>query len=400
MIKILHVIAEMDPQLGGVCKAVRTIINGMAHHNNIVNEVLSTDDPKSNFLKNDNFTVHALGKVENAWGYHKNMTDWLKNNASGFHHIIIHGLWLYPSYSVFKAIKNLNAPPKYHSMPHGMLDPYFQKASGRKFKAIRNYIYWKFVESKVINNADTLLFTCEEERHLANSSFKPYRPKNEHIIGMGVEEPPVYNSEMKEAFFKACPAIKNKSFLLFLSRIHEKKGVIMLLDAYLQFLKEFEKKELSGLPVLVIAGPGMDSPYGTLIQNKLQKNPILKDMVFFPGMIQDEEKWGAFYHCDAFILPSHQENFGIAVVEALACSKPVLISNQVNIWREIAQDKAGFVEEDTVEGTLKLLNNWYEASNKNSYDNNALSCYTKNYSMPTFVNNWKDFLSEFKSVGK
>lgn len=56
-----------------------------------------------------------------------------------------------------------------------------------------------------------------------------------------------------------------------------------------------------------------------------------------------------------FILPSHQENFGIAVVEALGCGKPVLISNKVNIWREIDSDNAGWVADDTYEGCLSLL---------------------------------------------
>jgi hypothetical protein len=60
------------------------------------------------------------------------------------------------------------------------------------------------------------------------------------------------------------------------------------------------------------------------------------------------------------VLPSHQENFGIAVVEALACGKPVLISDQVNIWREIVEDGAGMVEGDTEEGVEKLLRRFFE----------------------------------------
>jgi glycosyltransferase involved in cell wall biosynthesis len=59
-----------------------------------------------------------------------------------------------------------------------------------------------------------------------------------------------------------------------------------------------------------------------------------------------------------FCLPSHQENFGIAVVEALACGKPVLISDKVNIWREIEQDGAGLVAPDTLAGTVDTLQRW------------------------------------------
>lgn len=64
-------------------------------------------------------------------------------------------------------------------------------------------------------------------------------------------------------------------------------------------------------------------------------------------MLQGDVKWGAVHGCEEFVLPSRQENFAIAVVEALACGKPVLISDQVNIWREIAEDGAGLVGGDT-----------------------------------------------------
>ena len=67
---------------------------------------------------------------------------------------------------------------------------------------------------------------------------------------------------------------------------------------------------------------------------------------------------GAFRQADAFILPSHQENFGIAVAEAMACKVPVLISNQVNIWREIQLANGGFIDADTVDGTERLLERW------------------------------------------
>ncbi len=77
------------------------------------------------------------------------------------------------------------------------------------------------------------------------------------------------------------------------------------------------------------------------------------------GMLQGDVKWGALRTSDAFVLPSHQENFGIAVVEALACGLPVLISDKVNIWREVAADGAGFVAPDTIAGTAHNLRRWF-----------------------------------------
>ena len=80
-------------------------------------------------------------------------------------------------------------------------------------------------------------------------------------------------------------------------------------------------------------------------------------------MLTGDLKWGALHAAETFILPSHQENFGLAVIEALACTKPVLISDKVNIWREIDTDGAGFVEDDTYTGATRLLLRWFGLSN-------------------------------------
>jgi glycosyltransferase involved in cell wall biosynthesis len=95
------------------------------------------------------------------------------------------------------------------------------------------------------------------------------------------------------------------------------------------------------------------------LQQIVSDNSAISSSIFFTGMLTGDAKWGAYYGCEAFALPSHQENFGIAVVEALACNKPVLISNQVNIWREIEAAGSGLVAHDTLEGTAFLLENWF-----------------------------------------
>jgi glycosyltransferase involved in cell wall biosynthesis len=252
-----------------------------------------------------------------------------------------------------------------------MLDPYFQKAKGRKLKAIRNVIYWQLIENKLINQADGLLFTCEEERRLAREPFRPYRPKRELVVGLGVEEPPPFKSEMRDAFAKICPEIQSRPYILFLSRIHEKKGTDILVKAYLEVIKRSER-EMSEFPLLVIAGPGLDTPFGKLVQSMVSQSPM-RDSIVFPGMLINESKWGAFHGCDAFVLPSHQENFGIAVVEALACRKPVLITNQINIWREIQEGGGGIVNENTVEGTTASLEKWIALSKSQKSDMSALA---------------------------
>jgi glycosyltransferase involved in cell wall biosynthesis len=172
---------------------------------------------------------------------------------------------------------------------------------------------------------------------------------------------------MREAFAAQCPELQNRPYLLFLSRIHDKKGVDLLLTAFAQLNRlcpsayvpphlSPTQDRLQEAPALVIAGPGLDTVYGQRLRRFAAEEAA--NLVFFPGMLTGEAKWGAFYGCQAFVLPSHQENFGIAVVEAMACGKPVLISNQVNIWREIEAAKGGLVEDDTVIGVQRLLANW------------------------------------------
>jgi glycosyltransferase involved in cell wall biosynthesis len=354
-IKVLHVIDSMDPKFGGVCQAVRTMVAGL-DRDGVVSEIISLDAADAPFLKADPFLVHAIGPSKGPWSYSSELIPWLTENISRFDTIILHGMWLYNGYALNKALKKEEKPPRVLIMPHGMLDPYFQKSKSRKLKALRNWIYWKLIERYVVNGADGLLFTCEEEKRLARTPFKPYKPKREVVIGLGVQEPPKYNQDMRDSFLQQCPELNQQPYIIFLSRIHEKKGVDLLIKAYTQVYLQYTENGKQ-VPNLVIAGPGLDTPYGEKIKSTLLSYVQLKNKVFFPGMLMGDAKWGAFYGCDAFILPSHQENFGIAVVEALACAKPVLISNRVNIWREI-EAGGGLVADDTEEGTFEILEKW------------------------------------------
>ena len=399
--KILHVVSSMNPVLGGVCKAVETIALSLLA-NGVHNEVLSLDASDSDFVVAAPFKIHALGNADNPWGYNATLVPWLKDHIKQYDFVIVHGLWLYSSYAVYKAFKALKKQgkrdaeiPKYFVMPHGMLDPYFQQAKGRRLKAWRNTLYWKLIEQNVVNQAAGVLFTCQEEQLLARNPFSPYAPKQELVVGLGVEAPPKYTPNMDQAFFSAVHGLTNRPFLLFLSRIHEKKGVDILLDAYQQLADTLatnaDAAPSFNLPALVIAGPGLESEYGKMILEKVSNNAILEKNVYFPGMLTGDAKWGAFYNCEAFVLPSHQENFGIAIVEALACAKPVLISNQINIWKEIANDKGGIVENDTLLGTVKLLTDWMEMplKEKELMGTQAEMCYKRHFSLDAQVANWK-----------
>jgi len=349
MIKILHILPTLDPLAGGLSQAVKNMI-GYTASKEMSHEVLCLCDAEADFLKETGFPVHAMGKGVSAWSYNKQLKPWLKANISAYQHVIVHGLWQYQSYAiagVWNKISGLR--PKLHVMPHGMLDPYFQKAAGRRLKAIRNLFFWEFVEKKLVNSADSLLFTTTEEELLARNTFQRYRPKKTWIVGLGVKTPPtvaqIYDQEQK--FWTG--SLPDKPYWLFLGRIHPKKGVDQLVSSYLKL-----KGVHHDLPPLVIAGPGMETRYGKEILKLVAEDP----QIVFPGMLAGNAKWTAFHGAEVFILPSHQENFGIAVVEAMACGTPVLISNKINIYKDIIKAGAGIAAPDTAEGTAHLLESW------------------------------------------
>jgi glycosyltransferase involved in cell wall biosynthesis len=377
----------MDPALGGLSQALRNTLPALKLQGS-ENEVLSLDAPDASFLGKDPFSIHAVGPSKGPYAYGANLKPWLLANFHRFDVVITHGLWQHNSAGTASALKqyrraNPGKPaPRHYVMPHGMLDPYFQKAPGRRLKAIRNTVFWKLFEGPAVNSADGVLFTCAQELVLAREPFRPYKPRRELDVGMGVEAPPKPTAAMAPAFLERCPQVAGRSYLLFMSRLHEKKGVDMLIRAYVR-LRNGQREGGRGradaaLPALVVAGPGLDTAYGRDLQALAAACP---DDIHFPGMLGGDAKWGALYGCEAFVLPSHQENFGIAVVEAMACGRPVLISRQVNIWREC--EPGGLVGDDTDAGTLELLTQWRDSTTqrRDELGAEALAAYERNFAV-------------------
>lgn len=367
--RILHVINSMNPLTGGPCQGIRNM-DKESQKLGIFREIVSLDEMSASFLGSDAFPIHALGLGKSPWRYSLKLIPWLVNNLERFDVVIVNGIWLFHSYAAWRALHILKKKknkqsgiklPKVYVMPHGMLDPWFQEVKQRKLKAWRNWLYWKLIESRVVHDVDGLLFTCQTELLLARRPFQPYFPKQEINVGYGIDQPPVASAQIRDAFLAKCPPLTNTPYLLFLSRIHYKKGVDLLIEAYAKILQT-EANERADIPKLVIAGPGLDTQYGQTILNRVAATSQLSGMVYFTDMLTGDAKWGAISGCKAFILPSHQENFGIAVVEAMSYGKPVLISNQINIWPEIEAGGGGLIADDTAEGTLQLLQNWLTLS--------------------------------------
>ncbi|MQU61112.1 glycosyltransferase, partial [Pseudomonas helleri] len=239
--------------------------------------------------------------------------------------------------------------PPYFVFTHGMLDPWFKRTF--PLKHLKKWLYWPWGEYLVLRDAKAVIFTSEEERTLARQSFWLYRA-NEVVTAYGTSSPPDEELLLSEKFLSDYPSLKGKRIVLFLSRIHEKKGCDLLIKAFAKVAKQDESLHL------VMAGPDQAGWTSELKELSLQLG--ITERITWPGMLQGETKWGAYYASEVFCLPSHQENFGIVVAEALACGKPVLISDKVNIWREIEEDEAGFIGADNLEGTIQNLQRWLD----------------------------------------
>lgn len=366
--RLLHVISSVNPQGGGPIEGVKQLYIPLQALGAQV-EVACCDEPNAPWLATCGLsTVHALGPVKSNYGYSSRLLPWLRTNTSNFDAVIVEGLWQYHGLAVRQALAGTKVP--YFVFTHGMLDPWFKKTY--PLKHLKKWLYWPWAEYRVLRDARTVIFTCEEERLLARQSFWLYRA-NEAVTNYGTSSPPKNGDELAQRFLVTHPHLRGKRIVLFLSRIHEKKGCDLLLKAFAQIAKSDQCLHL------VMAGPDQTG-WAADLQEQAEKLKIA-DRISWPGMLQGDDKWGAFYATEVFCLPSHQENFGIVVAEALACGKPVLISNKVNIWREIETDAAGFVDEDTIDGTLRNLQRWL-ALDIESYKkmcNRAQNCFAERF---------------------
>jgi glycosyltransferase involved in cell wall biosynthesis len=351
-LKLLNVTASIDPAAGGVSESILRLSRALIDLGHAV-EIVSADAPGSAWTQDLSIPVHMKGPPRGPLEYSQNFNLWLKENCGRFDVIISHGLWRDNSRATRRFARVAGRP--YFIFPHGMLDPWFKRQY--PLKHLKKCLFWWWTEYAVVRDARAVLFACEEELLLARQTFWPYRCI-ERVVPLGTLEPPDNADVQRVAFLQCFPEMAKRRVILFLGRLHEKKGCDLLLQAFLNLLQTKPRETWQDLH-LMIAGPCAQSDYlNALKQLAARCEAIFPGCVSFPGMISREIKWGALRHADVFILPSHQENFGIAVVEALACGTPVLISNQVNIWREIESSGAGLVDADTADGCGRLIERW------------------------------------------
>jgi glycosyltransferase involved in cell wall biosynthesis len=273
------------------------------------------------------------------WGTSLPMARALKGKIPDVDIVHIHSLYMFHTAVAAHYCENFQIP--YVICPHGALDPFIYKRHRFRKKIVES-----FFQDRVIRRASGIHFITEEEKILAGK-YIFWAPGFVVPLGLDIDEysckPP------KWKLFSRFPELNGKKIILFLGRVNFKKGLDILVNAFVAVAREH------GDVHLLIAGPD-DSDYGKKVATWLKKENVYKKTTL-AGMLQGEEKLEALFHSTVFVLPSYSENFGIAVVEAMACGLPVVISNKVNIWREVARASAGIVTDCDKDQFTQALKN-------------------------------------------
>lgn len=350
--RILHIIHSVNPAHGGTTTALRALVSScesLGHPS----PVITLDTPESPWLNDWHSPIVGVGPCLTHYGWTPHLLPLLEKEVPLSDLVVVHGLWQYHG----TAVRNvcLTVKKSYLVYPHGMLDPWALRQSW--MKRLRKSINWHITTRRVLRDADRLCFTCEEEHESALPALKSIQTLPA-ILPLGVEGPPDDVITLKKEWQEEHTSSPETRILLFLGRLHPKKGCDLLLEAFARWKKTSSS---SAKVCLRMVGPADSTEYLSYLQALCSSlGLVIEQDVCFPGMADGRLKWQELAAANALILPSHQENFGIVVGEALACNLPVLLSTRVNTWRWVTEAGAGFAAEPTATGIEILLRQWID----------------------------------------
>lgn len=384
--KLLNIITSLDPADGGVVDGPLRL-SDIWRSWGVQVDFATLDTPAAPYLAGMP-GIHALGprgdparpegplSYRERLGYSPALVPWLRRHVGDYDAVLVHLLWNYATLASRRTLVGGKTP--FYVFPHGSLDPWFKEAYPRK--DVAKQLLWPFNEGRLCNTAQAVLFTTEEERLRAQDRYRPYRVHGE-VVGFGSSDVSGDAIQQEAAFRTAVPALGDRPYLLFLSRIHPKKGCDLLVEAFCRIAHRYPDLDL------VMAGPDQIGWQDAL--HAIAERQGLGQRIHWTGMIAGDVKWGAYRGCEAFTLTSHTENFGMVVAEALACGRPVLITDKVNVWREVAAADAGWVVSDTQEAVDGLIARFVDAPDgeRARLAGNARACYDRYFRMETAAAN-------------
>lgn len=384
--KILNVIGSVDIRNGGTTSHVFSISRIWESFGHTCH-VLSLDSLDAACVAASPIKTIAIGPSKGLadlsrklpflrYGFTPALLRWMRRNAAAYDVIILNGFWNYTSLGCWRALRKSEVP--YFVCPHGMLDPWLK--SRNRFRHFLRSAFWFLVESRVARDARGVIFACEEERRLACNEFIN-QDVSTFVIRYGAENPA---ADAENSPAQAPTNTHGRRLILFLGRIHEKKGLDLLISAFSEIQHQFPEFDLC------IVGPDHNGLAPKLKKLALDRN--VAGRIHWADMLVGQEKRSAYLSAEFFVLPSHQENFGISVTEAMAFSLPVLITDKVNIWREVVEANAGICVPDTHAGVRDGLIRMCALAPENRMQmaNNAQRCFVEKFDLDK---NAREFLA-------
>tara|TARA_B110000971_G_C19960900_1_gene477930 strand:+ start:140 stop:1291 length:1152 start_codon:yes stop_codon:yes gene_type:complete len=362
--KILRIISSLDPEYGGPPAA---IVDSTIALNKIgfKVDIVTHDNKESQFVKIKNTTIHNLGpSLLGDYNLNFKFTKWLIQNRSKYDLFIVHGLWQFNTLAARLFLKK-----KYYVFVHGQLDPSYKKFF---FNKIKKFIYWNLIEKKNLKDSKFILLTNKKEKDLLNDTYVNTKGLKKKVVDYGILEPKYDTSKVKKIFYKKFKSLKDKDFYIYLGRFHNKKGCEIIMNAVKYF--SLRKKPINVLMC------GSNNIYKKYLQ-KISKDLNIEKNIIWSNFLKNDIKLGALLSSKAMLLPSYGENFGVALVEAMACGIPVLTTNKVNIYNYIIENNAGYISSPNNVNFIKIINKFenLKKSNITQLKKNAYRCFKNNF---------------------
>ncbi len=277
------------------------------------------------------FTFYKLFEFAGptGWQFSIPLSKALKKNIPNFDLVYISAIWNYPTAIAAYYCRKYNKP--YVVAPRGIFYPYtFNK------KVWKKWPYYKLIVKKILEEASAIHYTSIDEFEKGHS-FLGIKNNKTFIVPNGLDLSEFKNLPLKEILRDKYSILKGKKVILFLSRLDWKKGLDILAKAY----GDISKKR-NNIHLLVV-GDGPEN-FKEKVKEWFRKEGIFEgEKITFTGMLTGKERLEALSGSDIFVLPSYSENFGMAIVEAMACGLPVITTNTVGVYHEIIEANAGLI---------------------------------------------------------
>jgi glycosyltransferase involved in cell wall biosynthesis len=318
--RVLHVIPSVAERSGGPATAIIPMCRALMQQG-IEVLLISTDAGLHNREVTEVPVKLFPAEFGESFKYSRPLASWLSTNVQQFDVVHVHAVFNHSSVAAARASKRAGVP--YVIRPLGTLDPWSMTQ-----KAFRKRLFWQLAGKGMLQGAAAVHYTSEAEKL---STERLTGLNHGRVVPLGIE---TTSATSREDLVKHFASLAHDPYVLVLSRLHPKKGLDVLIDVFLWLV---QTPQFSGWR-LVLAGDG-PAEYVLKLKDLAASHP----RILFTGWVDGERK-NALLGCASLLaLPSHQENFGLCVMEALSQSVPVLVSPGVNLAPEIVTANAGWV---------------------------------------------------------